>query len=210
MDDESTGSDEPPGGNDAEKYCLHCGASLNKYSRFCTECGTNQEQAGGGPDGSGSGSGSGPGPGRGGGRTSDRRSREGSGAGGRRDTAPGETASDRLRSAGPDSDTGVAALAHVLALFTGLFGPIVLYAVTDDPFVRENAANAINWQLLFLLLSLVAFFGGLTLVSTLSAVLLVFALCAVLALANLVLVVVATVRALDGEAWAYPLTPDLL
>jgi uncharacterized Tic20 family protein len=105
----------------------------------------------------------------------------------------------------------MAGLAHILALITGLFGPIILYAVTDDPFVKENAANATNWQIVLIVYNFSAFvliFVALFIseILALLAVLLFFGLIG----ANLVFIGIGTIKALNGEAWSYPITPDLL
>lgn len=99
-------------------------------------------------------------------------------------------------------DTTMAAITHLLALFTWLIGPLVVLFVTDDEFVKENARNAINWQI------------SLTIYSIVSSLLILLGigllLIAVLGLLDLIFIVVATVKASDGEAWSYPITIDLL
>ena len=235
-----------------EKKCVNCGEPLNKYAKFCSECGTKQNaeadtgqgdgewqqtesssgrstdnrwtgddgQPGsggqGGRDEQGRHPGGGNQSGRGGQRGPDGPQQQG----GRQPRAGGPQQQggqgygrqpDRLQTAGPNSSTGLAGLAHILALFTGLFGPIILYAVTNDPFVKENAANATNWQIVLIIYNFVVFVLVFVLVFlaeilALLAVLLVFALIG----ANFIFVIVGTVKAVNGEAWKYPITPDLL
>jgi uncharacterized Tic20 family protein len=105
----------------------------------------------------------------------------------------------------------LAALTHLLALFTGIIGPVIVYAVTDDPFLKANAANATDWQIMLIVYSFSSFiltfifafiFPPLALIAILFLILILFA--------NFILVVVATIKAANGEAWSYPITPGLL
>jgi uncharacterized Tic20 family protein len=41
--------------------------------------------------------------------------------------------SERFDTAGREGDTTLAAITHLLALFTWVVGPLVVYVVTDDP-----------------------------------------------------------------------------
>ena len=109
---------------------------------------------------------------------------------------------DRALTADPSSDTGMAALTHVLGLFTGLLGTILVYAVTDDPFVKQNAANATNWQIMVIIYSVVSF--------VLIFLLVGFILLPALVLADVAFAIVAAIKATNGEAWEYPITPALL
>lgn len=96
----------------------------------------------------------------------------------------------------------MAAGAHVLGLLTSVLGPLVLYLATDDPFVKENAANAMNWQIMYVVYM---FVSGL-LVFVLIGVFFVIAA----AVANLAFCIIAAVRANEGDLWEYPLTPALV
>lgn len=114
---------------------------------------------------------------------------------------------------------------HLLGLFTGFLGPILVYAVSNHEFTRANARHAINWHVSVFVLMLVAFVmfflgadeltvgGETTEVSLLPAPLdLVFGvvgflLVLVLLLAvilTLVYTIVATVKAIFGSVWTYP------
>ena len=256
------GKPVPDGG---EKQCVNCGAALSRYSKFCSECGAEQNaeadtgQGGsewqqdeansgqstsdrwtggdGRPGGSRQGGGGEQGRQPGGGNQSGRGRQRGPdepqqqggrqrGPGGpqqqggrqRRAGRPQQRGGqqygrqpDRLQTAGPNSSTGLAGLAHVLALFTGLFGPIILYAVTNDPFVKENAANATNWQIVLIAYN----FGTFILIFVLALISEILALLTILAFfgligANLIFIAIGTIKALNGEAWEYPITPDLL
>lgn len=94
------------------------------------------------------------------------------------------------------------ALVHPLGLFTWIVGPLVVYLVTDDEFIAENARQAFNWQVFVAVYLVVS--GALVLV------LVGFLLLPLVVLANLVFCTVAAVKALRGETWQYPLTRELL
>lgn len=103
------------------------------------------------------------------------------------------------------SETGnksIAALTHILGLLTGILGPALVYILSDDEFVKENAARSITWQIfftiyLFISLFMSIFFLGLIFIP-------------IIVIADLVFSVMATVKASNGSAWKYPLTTDLI
>ncbi len=104
--------------------------------------------------------------------------------------------------AGPvkDSDRILAILSHVLTLVAWIFAPLVIYLVKKDesPFVREHAKESLNFQLTLILAYIVA---GL-LVLLLIGIFLMF----VIAFVQVVLVIIATVRAADNQLYRYPFT----
>jgi hypothetical protein len=100
----------------------------------------------------------------------------------------------------------LSALAAMLVGFAFL-GPLIVYLVKkeEDPFVREQAAEALNFNLSWLIYALV---GAIAFVITFFlfvglALIPVFILGA---MAWLVLVIMAGVKASKGEAFRYPLT----
>lgn len=98
-----------------------------------------------------------------------------------------------------DSGRMMAMVTHLLALVTWLIGPLVVLFVSDNDFVVQNAKNAVMWQLMLVIYSILA--GILVFIGI--GILLLMALW----LLNLVFIVIATVKANDGVAWQYPLTP---
>lgn len=122
-------------------------------------------------------------------------------------------------------------LVHLLGLFTGFLGPIVVYAVSNHEFTRTNARHALNWHVTVFMLSvvtIVTFFlgadeltvnGEATEVSLLPApldtvfgivgVILVIIL-AIAILLTLVYTIVATVKAIFGSVWGYPGSIDVV
>ena len=103
-----------------------------------------------------------------------------------------------------DGDTTLAALAHASALVAAFFGPLLflLLADDDDELVRENATNALNFQIVLF-------------IATVIAAVLVFAfvgilLLPILGVIDIVFVLIGTVKASNGEIYTYPLTPDII
>jgi uncharacterized Tic20 family protein len=100
-------------------------------------------------------------------------------------------------------------LSAIAAMIVALafLGPLVVYLAKkdDDAFVREQAAEALNFQLSWLIYG---FVGGIVLavliILVVGLVLIPVAIAA--AIAWLVLIVVAAVRAGRGEHYRYPLT----
>ena len=109
----------------------------------------------------------------------------------------------------PTSDDRVLAmLSHLLAIIAGLgfMPPLVIWLLKkDDPnasFVTENAKESLNFQLTVLILLLVF--------SILIIVVIGIFLIWALEIANLVLVIVATVRSNEGKIYRYPFNLRLI
>jgi uncharacterized protein len=96
-------------------------------------------------------------------------------------------------------------LAHLSALFgliIGLnwLGPLVVYLVKKDehPFIADQSREALNFNLsvfIYVLVSIVLIF-----------IVIGFLLLPVIGIAWLILTIIASVRANNGEAYRYPLT----
>lgn len=114
---------------------------------------------------------------------------------------PPSTASGDWTAAEADDGSTLSAIAHLLALVTWLIGPLIVMLVSDNRFVVQNAKNAVMWQLMLVIYSIV----GAILVIAGIGILILFALW----VANLAFIIVATVKATEGEAWSYPLTPTV-
>ena len=103
-----------------------------------------------------------------------------------------------------NGDTTLAALAHASALVAAFFGPLLFLLLADDndELVRENAKNALNFQIVLF-------------IATVIAAILVFAfigilLLPILGIIDLIFVLIGTVKANNGEIYTYPLTPDII
>ena len=100
----------------------------------------------------------------------------------------------------PNSDERVLAiLSHILAIVPGIgiLGPLVIYLVKKDEsgFIAANARESLNFQLTIILLYIILFI-------TLIGVLLWW----VVAILNLVLVIVASIRASENKIYRYPIS----
>ncbi|WP_265110981.1 zinc ribbon domain-containing protein [Halosolutus halophilus] len=159
-------------------YCPSCGEEISASSAYCQHCGAALSEAG-----------------------DDVRDAGADEWGTTRSADRGPDVEPAGYGSGPSTDAEtLAALGHVLALFTWAIGPAVLLLSTDDEFVRENATNAINWQLSFAIYMLVSLVLTLVIVGIFAAIL--------VGLLDTVFCIVAAVKAADGETWEYPLTID--
>ena len=105
----------------------------------------------------------------------------------------------------PDQERLWAMLAHLLSfvaayLFLGFVAPLIVLLVFGprSAFVRANAVESLNFNLSWLLYGIIAVI--------LAIVLIGFVILIVLGIAYLVLVIVASVRANNGEVYRYPAT----
>ena len=100
-------------------------------------------------------------------------------------------------------DEGLATLSHVLDIFFGFIGLLVIYLASDeDSFAQENAANALNFQIMVLIASFAAFIMTFVLIGALLIPLII--------LVHFIFCTIAAIKANNGVAWKYPLTPELV
>jgi len=97
-----------------------------------------------------------------------------------------------------DSNNTLAALAHILGIFIGLWGPLIILLASKDENVKKHAKNALNWQLSSIIYYIVSFILMLILVGFL----LLFAIYIV----NIIFSIIAAVKASEGETWKYPVS----
>jgi len=103
-----------------------------------------------------------------------------------------------------EGDTTLAALAHISSLVASFLGPLVILLLADDTdrLVKENAKRSLEFQIMIF----IAIMISLVLIIVLIGLLLL----PLIALADLILVIIATIKANDGEIYQYPLTPQFL
>jgi uncharacterized Tic20 family protein len=103
-----------------------------------------------------------------------------------------------------DGDTALAALAHASALISSFLGPILFLVLGDDndELVRENAKNAINFQIMVFISTLIA--------AVLMFLFIGFLLLPLIGVLDVIFVLIATVKANNNEIYNYPLTPDIV
>jgi uncharacterized Tic20 family protein len=111
--------------------------------------------------------------------------------------APAPAPAPAAASSASDDKT-IALLAHLLGIFTGFIGALVIYLVKKDssPFVERHAREALNFQITMA----IAAFVGVVLTLVLIGI---FVLIAV-SIANIVFCILATLAASKGEEYRYP------
>ena len=89
-------------------------------------------------------------------------------------------------------------LAHILALVIGILGPLIIYLIKKDEsqFVRENAKESLNFQITMLLCY---FVSGILIFAFIG-----FFLIGLLVLADLVLVIIASIKVSENKIYRYP------
>ena len=111
---------------------------------------------------------------------------------------------------GPDAEacrwamfTHLSALAGFIIPFGNIIGPLVMWqAKKDDPFVDSQGKEALNFQITVTIAAFVCFL--------LTFVLIGLLLLPVLGIVALVFIIIAAIRANDGEDYQYPLTIRLV
>jgi uncharacterized Tic20 family protein len=101
------------------------------------------------------------------------------------------------------SNTGTAQLTHILGLFTGFLGPLIIYLVMkEEPFVEQHAKEALNFQITVLLAGVVA--------GLLSLILIGLLLLPVIFIVDIVFCIQQTMKAGQGEPSEYPVSIRLI
>jgi len=98
----------------------------------------------------------------------------------------------------------MALLCHLLAIFTGFIGPLILWLIKkdDDPFIDEHGKEALNFQITML----IAAIAGSVLICIGIGIVVVIAV----PIINLVFCIIATIKANNGEHYRYPVAIRLI
>ncbi len=105
---------------------------------------------------------------------------------------------------------------HIIGIFAGILGALIIFILTADRSVKRHARNALNWQISLLIYSAVIFI--LSFLSTFSMSIFPrvhiifpfsFAL-SLLTVLNIIFCIVAAVKASEGILWAYPLSINFI
>jgi uncharacterized Tic20 family protein len=107
----------------------------------------------------------------------------------------------------PTSDDRILGLlSHLLAIVpgVGILGPLVIYLIKrgQSSFVEENAKESLNFQITMILAFIIS--------AILMVVWIGFMLLAVLGVAEVVLVIIATIRASENKIYRYPFNLRLI
>lgn len=98
-------------------------------------------------------------------------------------------------------------LSHLLAIFTGWLGPLIIYLVEKDKnaFTRHSAAEALNFQLTVMIASLSLCILGIPLLF-IGIGILFFLAASAISITALVFTIMATVEASKGQPYKYPIS----
>lgn len=97
-------------------------------------------------------------------------------------------------------DKTMALLSHILAIVGGFIAPLVIWLIKKDQslYVSEHAKESLNFQISMM----IYFFGAFILMFLIIGAFIM----PVLAILNLVFIIIATIKASNGEAYRYPMT----
>lgn len=93
-------------------------------------------------------------------------------------------------------------LAHILGLFAGFLGPLIILLIGDDENSKKHSRAALNWQIslsIYAIVSFILFFIFIGMI-----------LLPVLAVLNVIFCILAAIKASKGEFYNYPLTIKFL
>jgi len=97
-------------------------------------------------------------------------------------------------------------LSHLLGIFTGVIGPLVIWLINKDKpnveFVVDQSKESLNFQITVLIASFAA--------GVLTMVLIGFILLPAIILGNLILCIMAAMKANEGVAYRYPFALRLI
>lgn len=99
-----------------------------------------------------------------------------------------------------ESERILGILAHVLTLVAWFFAPLIIYLLKKDEseYVRDHARESMNFQLTIIVAYLLA--------GILTIVFIGFFFLLLIAVMQVILVIVATVKAADSQLYRYPYT----
>jgi uncharacterized Tic20 family protein len=104
-----------------------------------------------------------------------------------------------------NEDAVLAMLAHLLGLFTGFVGPLVIFLIKKDDtksLVYKNARHALNFQISLIIYSVLS--------GLLVLVIIGIPLIVALSIFALVVQIVASIRAYEGNVYKYPLEIEFI
>jgi uncharacterized Tic20 family protein len=113
-------------------------------------------------------------------------------------------ASTSVGPGGLSDEKGMATLAHVLAIFTGFLGPLIIWFVArdDQPFMKHHAAESLNFQILVSIAALISW--------VLMFVLIGFVIFPIVIIVALVFEIMGAMAANRGEWYRYPISLRLV
>lgn len=121
-----------------------------------------------------------------------------------------------------DNNTSINVLVHLLGLFTGFVGALIIYLISSQKGTKEHAKNALNWQLsLVLYIVIVGILIVLTVIlagiedqmastASLVLILIIFLLIFILMTLDFIFCIIGSAKAGNNEYWKYPLSIKFL
>ena len=103
----------------------------------------------------------------------------------------------------PDEKT-MGILSHILCLVGGFIAPLIIYLIKKDEsvYVREQSKEALNFQITVLICYIVSWI----LIFVFIGLILIF----LVMIADLVLIILATIKASEGKLYRYPINFRLI
>jgi uncharacterized Tic20 family protein len=101
-----------------------------------------------------------------------------------------------------EADRLIVVATHLGGIFLGFIPALLVYLVKNDGWIKENARNALNWQLTTLI-----YFG---ICWALVFIIIGLFLPWLIVILNIVFSLVAAIRSSKGEAYKYPLTFEFI
>ena len=102
----------------------------------------------------------------------------------------------------PSDEKIISAMVHIIGIFVWFIPSLVVYLTAEDKFTKDNARNALNWQISALIYVVISFILIIVLIGLLFL--------ALIFLANLIFCIVAAIKASQGKAWKYPAAINLI
>jgi len=123
-----------------------------------------------------------------------------------------------------DNPNTLLVLTHLLGIFVGFLGSLIILLVSKETIVKNHARKALNWQITYLIVSsiiMVIFFAGalgsmlLMMINPLFLVVYLFSFILmiplmVLSLVNIAFCIMAAIKANEGTLWDYPFSIPIL
>ena len=97
-------------------------------------------------------------------------------------------------------------ISHVLGIVTGFVAPLIIYLIGEGKFVKEQARNALNWQISLA----IYFFAAIVLSSTVILAIVAVPAMFGLGVMNTVVCILAAVKANEGRKYKYPLSIEFV
>ena len=95
-------------------------------------------------------------------------------------------------------DNTLPILTHLLGLFTGFLGPLIIFFASKDKTTKSHAKVVLNWQFSLIIYSAISGILMLILIGFLGFI--------ALGIMNTIFSIIGAVRASEKEIWKYPLS----